>query len=235
MCLKHFIGFKLKSYVHLIRGGSMNLDQALDQAEDFRLSGAYDQAKTSYDAIISLGHTKHIAHSHALRGLGEIYRMLENFEASEDLYKKAIDGYLAKHHLKGLGYAYLGLGQLNRHQNKTSDAKHNIETAANYFSECNDQYGQADAHIEMGHLYLLDFNYALSKIKFKQANEIYALLNDTWGSASAKLGLGKAVLKEREYINSEKELGSALELFTSIGDKLGKPMPIKNWEIYLMH
>ena len=84
MCLKHFIGFKLKSYVHLIRGGSMNLDQALDQAEDFRLSGAYDQAKTSYDAIISLGHTKHIAHSHALRGLGEIYRMLENFEASED-------------------------------------------------------------------------------------------------------------------------------------------------------
>ena len=92
----------------------MNLDQELDQAENLRLSGEYEHAKRSYHAIIEQGHTDDTAHVHALRGLAEVYRMLENFESSEDQYKKAIDGYLKINHAKGLGYAYLGLGQLNR-------------------------------------------------------------------------------------------------------------------------
>ena len=144
----------------------MSLDQQLDMAEDLRLAGRYDEAKVQYEALVFEENKVNVNYTHALRGLAEVHRMLENFTESETHYQQAIERYNEINHSKGLGYAYLGLGQLNRHQNNKETAKENIQKAIEYFSESEDQYGSADANIELGHLYLSEFNYKTAKGKF---------------------------------------------------------------------
>ena len=133
----------------------MTLENQLDIAEDHRLAGRYDEAKSAYQLLLVDEYKSKPIYFHALRGIAEVHRMLESYHDAKTYYTDAINGYNAIQHKKGLGYAYLGLGQLNRQQNNTDTAKSNIEDSIRYFNDANDDYGHADAHIELGHFALI--------------------------------------------------------------------------------
>ena len=116
----------------------MNIKEELDIAEDLRLSGDYTAAKVKYEAILVEDNEQLPEYAHSLRGLAEIYRMLENETESKAFYSKAIHKYQELNHSIGLGYTYLGIGQLNRHQNNTAEAKENIQESIKCFNESSD-------------------------------------------------------------------------------------------------
>ena len=68
----------------------MNLEQQLDAAEDHRLAGQYDKAKTHYQSLITEKNKFDITYAHALRGLAEVNRMLENYSDSKTFYNRGL-------------------------------------------------------------------------------------------------------------------------------------------------
>ena len=105
------------------------MSKELDNAENARLAGDYNHAKLSYEQIIADANETDLTKAHAMRGMAEVNRMLENIDDANRYYSKALEFYKELENENGVGFIYLGIGQLERHENKINDAIQHIRLA----------------------------------------------------------------------------------------------------------
>ena len=70
----------------------MTLDKQLDMAEDHRLAGRYDAAKSGYEGLLVDENKGNVVYAHALRGLAEVHRMLESYRRQKHITSKRLKG-----------------------------------------------------------------------------------------------------------------------------------------------
>lgn len=192
-----------------------NIDQMLDEAERLEDSGRY---QASLDKLTEVKNEitkarfdpqKSPEAVRCLLAFGRVELALSHWEKAEQ-YLKHIT---TTDRCKNADSSYL-LGEIDRLEQKQSDAKKNLTDALSGFTQCGDKLKEADTKIALGRTASIgvpDYNIAMQNCN--EAESIYKTLKNDLGSAKANLCKGDLEHNAGHYDQAESDYKEALNLF----------------------
>ncbi len=161
-----------------------------------------------------------------LVNMGHNYRYLNQFDAAQDCYQKAIS-YLEKNNqFEELSWTSANLGLIYRQKGLIDKALESNEKAHSVFQKTNNQLGIANTALAIGYL-MRDLGKLDKALQFmKEALPIYETLGDLTNQAWTYANMGVVFAGKKEFKHAIELYEKALSIFKKLGNVDG----IKNTE-----
>lgn len=187
--------------------------------------GQFEKARTAYLKAVELNNNfekkwKFPRTKGALyQDLGNISRLLKDYESSKSYYQKALDIFLKfdNKHRHALVYQNLGNVSLNLKEYESSQSYY--QKALDIFIELGDKHHQAQIYQGIGAIFLKLKKDELSQPYFQKALDIFIEFDDKHGQARVYQNLGVLSKVIKNYESSQSYYKKALEILIQLKDK----------------
>ncbi len=160
--------------------------------------------------------------ANALRGLGAVAHLQDNYPQAERHYNQARSLSEAIGDRRGQANALRGLGAVAHLQDNYPQAERHYNQARSLSEAIGDRRGQANALDGLGAVAHLQGNYPQAERHYNQARSLYEAIGDRLGQANALRGLGEVARLQDNYPQAERHYNQARSLYEAIGDRLGQ-------------
>ncbi len=160
-----------------------------------------------------------------LSGLGDIYRLLGQYDDADEAYTASVKFYNVINDLKGKAQSLSGLGRLYVYQDKYEDAIKNYNAALNLYVQLGelhglDQRNEAYVLVGLADVYRIIAEYSDAESCYHSAMASFIKVEDKFGEANCLVGLA-------ELDNTRKNDDSAQKFYAKVSTY------ISHWAMYM--
>jgi tetratricopeptide (TPR) repeat protein len=162
---------------------------------------------------------RHLDEANALHDLGAAQYLAEDFTASADSFRRALELYRHLGNRLGEANALNQLGTLHRTTHDYESAAQAQQQALDLYRGSGDTLGEANALAEQGIIHYLADEYQHARPELQDALNFYRSLGNSLGEAHVLIYLG-AVPPNGDLRDAARHLRQALEIYGSYDDRL---------------
>jgi tetratricopeptide (TPR) repeat protein len=162
---------------------------------------------------------RHLDEANALHDLGAAQYLAEDFTASADSFRRALELYRHLGNRLGEANALNQLGTLHRTTHDYENAAQAQQQALDLYRGSGDTLGEANALAEQGIIHYLADEYQDARPELQDALNLYRGLGNPLGEAHVLIYLG-AVPPNGDLRDAARHLRQALEIYGSYDDRL---------------
>ena len=156
------------------------------------------------------------------KGLGEVARLQDDYEAATGYYEAALARYKEIGDRLGAAHCMWGLGEVARLQNDYEAATGCYEQALDAYETLGDRFGAAHCTTGLGDVAYVQNDYEAATGCYEQALDAYEALGNRQGAANCTKGLGDVAYVQNDYEAATGYYEAALARYKEIGERYGR-------------
>ncbi|MCA2217045.1 ATP-binding protein [Jidongwangia harbinensis] len=160
--------------------------------------------------------------ANALRSLGVVQWMTDNYPGATSALQQALDLYTALGNQLGQANTLSDLGRVRRLTDNYPGATSALQQALDLYTPLGNQLGQANTLHVLGGVRRLTDDYPGATSALQQALDLSTALGNRLGQANALHALGGVRRMTGDYRGATDALQQALDLYTTLGNRTGE-------------
>ncbi|KAG8893931.1 LRR receptor-like serine/threonine-protein kinase fls2, partial [Tulasnella sp. 417] len=153
----------------------------------------------------------------SVEGLGEVYRMRDEYDQAEESLIQARDVYSQVGNQLCFAQSIRSLGDVYRSRGDYPNAKRSYIQAMDIFSQIGDQVGYANSILPLGRAYSAQDDYAKAEESYLEAQQIYNRIGDMRGLADTLRFLGSLHSNLARYEDADPLIREASTIYGKLG------------------